>query len=353
MFIFIQYKMPEETLYNWKYWVHLEDWLWNIINNNTFVSILRFIIDKINEFHTNEKINDNERELLFKDYYYDIINYDIFNKICNIRNSRENWRWTKKSDTIDLWLPMKWPSDWNLLILWKFPWNDTLEQRNNWFWHSYFLNKENWFWDLLDHLYGRWNDIIKNIDEKNFKDLSEQQDDFLNNNHIALWDMVHLCYSVYGSAADEDRIPISYSKIWEKLLERLEFNENMDLNIVIRGNRKKWILKYWSMTYLDFIKINDDRLDLSADFMEELRNMWAWNIEISKTQYKNFLINQEDNVFTVCFNHNLFKKKFHIILWYDSSGSALKRKNWKRNVTWYNEFFNRQKFFWEKFWRNN
>ena len=352
--------MPKKILNNWKNGVNLEEWLLNQINNKTFSSIHKFIIDKINEFFRDEKIDDDERELLFEDYYNDIINHGIFNAIRKIRNSKKNWKLTKKSDKIDLWLPMIWYQDRNLLILWKFPWNDTLDQRNNWNWHSYFLNKNNRFWDLLNYLFQGWKRIINNIKDKKFKSLFELQYNFLKKKNIALWDMVHLCYSVYGSAADEDRIPISYSKIWEKLLERLEFDENMDLYIVIWGNRKKWILEYWSMTYLDFIEINNNKLNLSAYFMKKLRKMWAKKIEISETQYNKFLKNQnnekekflKDNVFTVSFKHKSFEKKFNVILWYDSSGSALKRKKRERKETWYNEFFNRQKFFWENFWRN-
>ena len=351
--------MPEDILNNWRNWDQLA-WLGDLRNNRIYRDIHLKIVSDIDNLRVSE-VSEPEKKELFTDYYNhrEEIIMAVFNK-HGFNDNTQYVDWLLDNDKVQIWLPFFWFQDWNLLILWKFPWEDTLE-RNRLPWCWYFLNKSNWFWNLMNHLFGDCDDIISDISsitKDNFGSLSDSQTNFLRNNNIALWDMVHLCYSVDNSSADDNRVSISYSKIWDILLDRLERDEDMDLDIVIWGDRNSSIPEHWSMTYLDFISIKNRKpIDFSDDFKVRLWNIWieaANIIEVSRIFYSNFKNNSfesnDDSAFKVKILHNWHEKNIRVILWYDSSAGSLSWDPWNKDASWYNEFFNRQRVLWEKYW---
>lgn len=342
--------MPEEIRNNWLNNIfnvnELNDiHFWRQNRNREVINkIHEWIILKINNLFDHGRITPNERAIYYEEYYNNIQN--ILKNICRIVikqrqniNGMENIRDTVR-ERIDVGISMIWANDWNFLFLGKFPWTTTLE--NQGFWNLYFLRKWNWFWDLLNYLY---NDeiretIINNISDKNYAGLWKNEDMFLSNHKIALRDRVHLCYSFDHSALDDRRCAIIYSKVWEKLLQRLQENQDMELNIILWWRK---IPKRNTMYYVDFLKCDDRIISLNDDFIHLLEQnlQWEFEIEVGDTSIDNF----KRNAFEFSIMHNNYSKKIRVFLWYESSGRSLQGL-WQRNEQWFNNFFGRQPSLW-------
>lgn len=335
--------MPEDILNNWRNWDQLA-WLENLRDdedNEMYRAIHLKIVSDIN----NLWVSDAEKTELFTDYYKNIktILTGVFDRRALNGNTPLN------DDKVEIWLPTFWSHHWNLLILWKFPWEETLKHKDEWLWYLYFLDKTNWFWYLMNYKFNAWNiweQIINQIKDENYDWLFDLQSSLLEDNHIAIWDMVHLCYSVGGSSSDDKRIPISYSKIWDLLLRRLRFNENMDIDIVIWGHRKKnKYIKSWSMNNVDFLVHDGDYIRLSDSF---LNSLWEnVGLRYDPILYKDFEADSNNCYLNINLMFNWYNKNIRIFLGYDSSWQwAIGLKLGNRDNDWFDNFFGKLNNLW-------
>ena len=105
------------------------------------------------------------------------------------------------------------------LILWTFPWQDTL---NRWEWISYYLNKNNIFWLLMWIInyqgeINLWFNIFEKIKNDDLKGLNDQQNKFISSlKDIITRDTVHICYTTPMESLDKRRCPLVFT--WKDLL---------------------------------------------------------------------------------------------------------------------------------------